>query len=240
MAEEAALTGREVSPSFDVLDSVESTPEMSAVENLIEEEGLGKRSASPPGRQDWRAGERTRDETDANSRNPAGRSRSLSRSRSRSPGPGRRRVSSRERQRRYEIDGSNTTREEPHLQRARLFVGNIEPTKVHRRNLIQLFSEFGEVLGVSVHKGFAFIQMDRERSANKAINHLDNRVYMGSTIRKLVFFFANLTAVYQCLIYSSSFYLLSPTFLLPRQMLSSLKRHARLELDVNSSFTSLL
>lgn len=192
MAEEAVLCARELSPSFDVLDAIDTPPlnrsKMSALDKLLDEEALGKRSASPPGRQDWRAGERAREDTsEPNHRLARERSRSRSRSGSRSPGRVRKRVPSRERQRRYEMDGSNTTREEPHLQRARLFVGNIEPSRVHRRDLIRLFSEFGDVLGVSVHKGYAFVQMDRERSANKAINYLDGRMYMGNPIRKFGF-----------------------------------------------------
>ncbi len=180
MAEEA---GRKFSPPFDVVDSTEegspNNTKMSVLEKLIDEEGC-KRSVSPPGRQDWRAGERSRDDASPGIEKGAGQSRSRSRSRS----PATKRGSSRDRQNRYEQEGSNTTRDEPHLKRARLFVGNIEPDKVHRRDLIRLFSEYGDVLGVSVHKGYAFVQMDRERNANKAVNYLDNRTFMGSQIRK--------------------------------------------------------
>jgi len=135
---------------------------------------LGQRSASPPGREsreDWRGGQRSKI-------SPGRRSRSRSRS------PVGRRASSQERSFRYEKDGTNTTSDEPHLQRARLFVGNIEPSRVRRRDLIRLFSRYGDVLGVSVHQGYAFVQMDRERSANKAINYEDNKVFNGCRIRK--------------------------------------------------------
>ena len=80
--------------------------------------------------------------------------------------------------------GSNTTRDEPHLQRARLFVGNVDQSRVRKRDLIRVFSQYGEVTGVSIHKGYAFVQMDRERNANKAINFEDNQTFMGSKIRK--------------------------------------------------------
>lgn len=137
-------------------------------------EGLGHRSASPPGREsreDWRGGQ-------GRKISPAPMAR-RSRSRSRSP-----RASSRERSFRYQKEGTNTISDDPHIQRARLFVGNIEPNRVHRRDLIRLFSRYGDVTGVSVHKGYAFVQMDRERSANKAINYEDNKMFMGSRIRK--------------------------------------------------------
>ena len=141
------------------------------------------RSASPPGREsreDWRGRNKEK-----NGRNEAEKNES-SRSRSRSPlGFMRRqkRSYSPNRETRYSKEGTNTTSREPHLERARLFVGNIEPT-CHRKNLVNLFSRYGEVLGVSVHKGFAFVQMDRERSANDAINQEDNKLFMGSKIRK--------------------------------------------------------
>lgn len=85
-----------------------------------------------------------------------------------------------------EID-NKTNSEEPHLKRARLFVGNIATDRVTRRDLAQLFSQYGKVLGVSIHGGFAFVQMDRERDANRAIICEDNQMFMGSKIRKFSF-----------------------------------------------------
>lgn len=145
------------------------------------------RSASPPGREareDWRAtGDAPDDARNGRSRSPLADKR---RSRSRSP-LRRGRRSSPSREMRYARDGTNTTSREPHLERARLFVGNIEPNRTHRRDLVKLFSSYGEVLGVSIHKGYAFVQMDRERTANKAVNFEDNRSFMGSKIRKFLF-----------------------------------------------------
>ena len=139
------------------------------------------RSASPPGREsreDWRGGQNSR----RNGRSPMSDKKRHSRSRS----PRWRRSSySPGREMRYTREGTNTTSREPHLERARLFVGNIEPNRTHRRDIIKLFSQYGDVLGVSVHKGYAFVQMDRERTANKAINLEDNHMFMGSKIRKL-------------------------------------------------------
>ena len=80
---------------------------------------------------------------------------------------------------------SNTSSSEPHLKRARLFVGNINPNITRRRDIIELFSEYGDVLGVSLHKGFAFVQMDRESSANRAINNMDNCFLKGSRLGKV-------------------------------------------------------
>ena len=149
---------------------------------------VGRRSSSPPGREtreDWKGGERNNSGGDTSSdfKQATG---TTKRSRSRSPRSksppfkGKRE----NREQRHLREGTNTNSREPHLQRARLFVGNIEPDNTHRRDIIDLFSRHGEVLGVSVHKGYAFVQMDRERNANRAVNGEDNSMFKGSRIRK--------------------------------------------------------
>lgn len=160
---------------------------------------VGRRSSSPPGkesREDWKGGERKIEEKDeplpasSSSKSPSSkpdkeRSRSRSPRRSRSPVYRRNRDTNRnDRDRRYQQEGTQTSSHEPHLKRARLFVGNIEHSKTNRKDIADLFSRYGDVLGVSIHKGFAFVQMDRERNANRAINGEDNRNFMGSRIRK--------------------------------------------------------
>lgn len=154
---------------------------------LVGREDIDK-STSPPGREsreDWWSSSEA--ERNKNGRLADRLGLRKERSRSRSPlkkGAKGRGAYSPNREMRYTREGTNTTSREPHLERARLFVGNIEPT-AHRRDLIKLFSQYGDVVGVSVHKGFAFVQMDRERSANKAINGEDNQVFMGAKMRKL-------------------------------------------------------
>ena len=105
------------------------------------------------------------------------------RSRSRSYSP----PNKREREDRERVPnvGNNTQWQEPHLKKARLFVGNIDPNKVERCELIDIFSQYGNVLGVSVHKGFAFVQMDSERNANRAVNEENGSVINGQKIREL-------------------------------------------------------
>lgn len=80
--------------------------------------------------------------------------------------------------------GNRTDSDEPYMQRARLFVGNIASDKVTRRDLAELFSRYGKVMGVSIHNGFAFVQMDRERNANRAVLAEDNQLFKGSKLRK--------------------------------------------------------
>ncbi len=101
---------------------------------------------------------------------------SWKRSRSRSPV---------NRQKLYESEGTNTTSNHPDLQKARLFVGNVDH-RINRSELRKAFSRYGNVLGVSIHKGFAFVQLDNEREAKNAIIGEDNRVLNGSRLRKSV------------------------------------------------------
>lgn len=100
-------------------------------------------------------------------------------------GPGGRRGGYRGWDRSADDIDNKTNSEEPHLKRARLFVGNIATDRVTRRDLAQLFGQYGRVLGVSIHGGFAFVQLDRERDANRAIICEDNQMFMGSKMRKL-------------------------------------------------------
>lgn len=172
------------------------------------------RSASPPGREardDWR---------DESARNGRSRSPLPEKRRSRSRSPVRRggRRPSPSKEMRYAREGTNTTSREPHLERARLFVGNIEPNRTHRRDLVKLFSNYGDVLGVSIHKGYAFVQMDRERSANKAINFEDDKTFMGARIRKS----ETLVTLCSCL----------HSVRISLQTLNSPRQHSRQELNV--------
>ena len=158
-----------------------------------DEDAVRNRSASPPpgreSREDWRS---------SNNRAEVAGGAIGTRSRSRSP------IGGKDRKRRGEGWGasgsSNTSSVDPHMQRARLFVGNIEPNRIKRGDLHRLFSRYGDVFGVSIHKGFAFVQMDRERNANRAANYEDNQMFMGSRIRKFVVLLSLITCSLPCLL----------------------------------------
>ena len=77
---------------------------------------------------------------------------------------------------------NNTQRDEYHLKRGRLFVGNVEPTLITREDLVDIFSKHGDVLAVSIHPGYAFVQMDSYKSANKAVNLENGRIVNGNKI----------------------------------------------------------
>lgn len=86
----------------------------------------------------------------------------------------------------WKVDGvsNNTQRSEDHLRRARIFVGNVDARAVSRNDLIAVFSKHGDVAAVSIHSGYSFIQMDSERSANRAVNYENGATLNGCKISK--------------------------------------------------------
>ena len=89
---------------------------------------------------------------------------------------------------------NDTQRGEAHLKRSRLFVGNIEPDHVNRQDLCDAFSRYGEVVAVSIHKGYAFVQMDSEKNANAAVNLEHGRTLNGKKISTNYYFLILLAA----------------------------------------------
>ena len=79
-----------------------------------------------------------------------------------------------------------TNSNDPHMKRARLFIGdlNTRTGDLRKRDLENFFSRYGRVSGISIHSGYAFVQMDRERSANKAIHYAHGRLVNGNKIRE--------------------------------------------------------
>jgi cold-inducible RNA-binding protein len=70
-----------------------------------------------------------------------------------------------------------------------LYVGNLS-FDAGEKELEELFSSYGEVLSVNVitdrstgrSRGFGFVQMDRSEDAQKAIESLDGKEFMGRNL----------------------------------------------------------
>lgn len=71
--------------------------------------------------------------------------------------------------------------------RARVFVGNMNTNVITREDIIRLFSAYGHLLGVTVFKGYAFIQYGNAADADLAVSTLNGYNWNGSILG--IFFF---------------------------------------------------
>ncbi|VDK42279.1 unnamed protein product [Anisakis simplex] len=82
----------------------------------------------------------------------------------------------------------DTSSKEPHLIRARVFVGNMNTNAITRDDIIRLFSGYGTLLGVTLFKGYAFIQYANPNEADLAVSVLNGYNWNGSILGKLTIF----------------------------------------------------
>ncbi|XP_019214575.1 nuclear receptor coactivator 5 isoform X3 [Oreochromis niloticus] len=92
----------------------------------------------------------------------------MSRRRSRSPSPGR-----------YSRSCSSN---DPRDLERRIFVGNLPTSDMEKKDLEDLFSPYGKVVGVSMFRGFGFVQFERIEEAEAAKAAQKGRIYKGYKI----------------------------------------------------------
>ncbi|XP_033482291.1 nuclear receptor coactivator 5 isoform X1 [Epinephelus lanceolatus] len=92
----------------------------------------------------------------------------MSRRRSRSPSPGR-------------FSRSCSSSDPRDLER-RIFVGNLPTSDMEKKDLEDMFSPYGKILGVSMFRGFGFVQFERVEEAEAAKAAQKGRIYKGYKI----------------------------------------------------------
>ncbi|TNM89067.1 hypothetical protein fugu_005321 [Takifugu bimaculatus] len=92
----------------------------------------------------------------------------MSRRRSRSPSPGR-------------FSRSCSSNDPRDLER-RIFVGNLPTSDMEKKDLEDLFSPYGKITGVSMFRGFGFVQFERIEEAEAAKAAQKGRLYKGYKI----------------------------------------------------------
>ncbi|XP_022060075.1 nuclear receptor coactivator 5 isoform X2 [Acanthochromis polyacanthus] len=92
----------------------------------------------------------------------------MSRRRSRTPSPGR-------------FSRSCSSNDPKDLER-RIFVGNLPTSDMEKKDLEDLFSPYGKIVGVSMFRGFGFVQFERVEEAEAAKAAQKGRIYKGYKI----------------------------------------------------------
>ncbi|XP_054472772.1 nuclear receptor coactivator 5 isoform X3 [Anoplopoma fimbria] len=92
----------------------------------------------------------------------------MSRRRSLSPSPGR-------------FSRSCSSNDPRDLER-RIFVGNLPTSDMEKKELEDLFSPYGKIIGVSMFRGFGFVQFERVEEAEAAKSGQKGRIYKGYKI----------------------------------------------------------
>nr|XP_044987191.1 heterogeneous nuclear ribonucleoprotein C-like [Jaculus jaculus] len=75
-----------------------------------------------------------------------------------------------------------TNKTDPRSMNSRVFIGNPNTLVVKKSDVEAIFSKYGEIVGCSVHKGFAFVQYVNERNARAAVAGEDGRMIAGQVL----------------------------------------------------------
>lgn len=82
----------------------------------------------------------------------------------------------------YEREGRNTSSNDPKMLNSRVFIGNLASEDVGRHDVETLFSTYGKVLGVSLHKSYGFVQFENEDSAKKSVEAMHEHLFHGQRL----------------------------------------------------------
>ena len=63
----------------------------------------------------------------------------------------------------------------------RVFVGNLNTVALKKEDVEAIFGQYGLILGISMHKGYAFVQYNNPVNARRACNE-DGKTYAGKTL----------------------------------------------------------
>ena len=72
-----------------------------------------------------------------------------------------------------------TNRDDPGSIRCRVFIGNLQ---MSRKELEDIFAQYGKVVGCSVHNNYGFVQFEDEKAADAAVAKENGNVYYGKRV----------------------------------------------------------
>ena len=65
---------------------------------------------------------------------------------------------------------------------SRIFVGNLNTFTLSKDDVETIFRRYGKIIGISMHKGYAFIQYTNEYDARNSVAAEDQRIYAGQPL----------------------------------------------------------
>lgn len=71
---------------------------------------------------------------------------------------------------------------DPSTAKSRVFVGNLNTIALSKEDVEQIFSRYGMVTGLSMHKGYAFVQYGSQMDARRACGAEDGMTYAGQAL----------------------------------------------------------
>ncbi|KAI5733943.1 hypothetical protein M8J77_000631 [Diaphorina citri] len=78
--------------------------------------------------------------------------------------------------------GNQTNSQDPTAVQSRVFVGNLNTFQCSKTDLERMFQRYGRLAGISMHKGYAFIQFSNPHDARSACLGEDGRTVLGQTL----------------------------------------------------------
>ena len=87
---------------------------------------------------------------------------------------------------------------------SRVFVGNLNTFALSKEDVDGIFRRYGIVTGISMHKGYAFVQFTHPGDARRAVAFEDGQVYAGQPLGKMLSFLllSEILAVLRLTLYS--------------------------------------
>ncbi|XP_035213615.1 heterogeneous nuclear ribonucleoprotein C-like [Stegodyphus dumicola] len=80
--------------------------------------------------------------------------------------------------------GNHTNSSDPQSVNSRVFVGNLNTYVVGKEEVERIFSRYGRLIGISMHKGYAFVQYTDTWDARNAVVGEDGRTVAGQLLGK--------------------------------------------------------
>ena len=78
--------------------------------------------------------------------------------------------------------GNQTSSQDPQAVNSRIFVGNLNTFQVTKTDVEKVFQRYGRIAGISMHKGYAFVQFTSPFDARSACLGEDGRTISGQII----------------------------------------------------------